>query len=169
VDYTLGGDFGGGVFVIGRSEDWERIGHYFDYLKMGPGPDYLFFRPYHLCHAEAPLSVAEAALYGEATIAPRGAPVAEVVAVAKRALRAGEVLDGIGGALVYGQVDCVEAARDFVPVGLSEGVRLMQPVAEGEPIPRAAVEIPAGDYAWSLRQLQDSWFQLYASHPTNLR
>jgi predicted homoserine dehydrogenase-like protein len=161
VDYTLGGDFGGGVFVIGRSEDRERVGHYFDYLKMGPGPDYLFFRPYHLCHVETGLSVAEAVLYGEATIAPRGAPVAEVVAIAKRDLQAGEVLDGIGGETVYGEIDVVDQARDFVPVGLSEGIRLTAPVAAGEPIPRCAVEVPEGEYVWSLRMLQDAYFQSF--------
>jgi predicted homoserine dehydrogenase-like protein len=161
VDYTLGGDFGGGVFVIGRSEDWDRIGHYFDYLKMGAGPDYLFFRPYHLCHVETPLSIAEAVLYQEATIAPRGAPVAEVVAVAKRDLRAGEVLDGIGGAMAYGQIDRVEAVREFLPIGLSEGLRLTAPVAEGEPIPREAVEVSGGEYVWNLRMLQDAYFQSF--------
>ncbi len=169
VDYTLGGDFGGGVFVIGRSEDWERIGHYFDYLKMGRGPDYLFFRPYHLCHVETPLSVAEAVLYQEATIAPRGAPVAEVVAVAKRDLQAGEVLDGIGGAMAYGQIDLVEAARDFLPIGLSEGVRLGAPVAAGEPIPRSALEIPGGEYLWNLKMLQDAYFQSFTVSESHAR
>lgn len=161
VDYSLGGDFAGGVFVIGRSSDWERVGHYFDYLKMGPGPDYMFLRPYHLCHLETPLSVAEAVLYREPTIAPRGGPVAEVVAVAKRNLAAGEVLDGIGGWTVYGQVDTVERARDFLPVGLAENAVLTRAVAAGEPVPLGAVEFPAGDYIVNLRHLQDTLFSTF--------
>jgi predicted homoserine dehydrogenase-like protein len=161
VDYSLGGDFGGGVFVIGRCFDWERVGHYFDYLKMGPGPDYLFFRPYHLCHLETPLSVAEAVLYREPTIAPRGAPVADVVAVAKRNLKQGEVLDGIGGWCVYGQVDTIERARQYLPVGLAENAVLTRPVAAGEPVPFDAVEFPSGDYILNLRLLQDTLFSTF--------
>jgi predicted homoserine dehydrogenase-like protein len=161
VDYSLGGDFAGGVFVIGRSDDWERVGHYFDYLKMGPGPDYLFFRPYHLCHLETPLSVAEAVLYREPTIAPRGAPVTDVVAVAKRGLESGEVLDGIGGYSVYGQIDTVERAKGFLPIGLAEKSRLTRPVAEGEPVPLTAVEFPPGDYVLNLRQLQETLFSTF--------
>ena len=166
VDYSLGGDFAGGVFVIGRCTDWERVGHYFDYLKMGSGPDYFFFRPYHLCHLETPLSVAEAVLYREPTIAPKGGPVAEVVAVAKRRLEVGEVLDGIGGFSVYGQVDTVERARDFLPIGLAEKARLTCPVAEGEPVPLTAVEFPPGDYVLNLRQLQDTLFSTF--QPTHV-
>ncbi len=161
VDYSLGGDFAGGVFVIGRCADWDRVGHYFDYLKMGSGPDYMFLRPYHLCHLETPLSVAEAVLYREPTIAPKGGPVADVVAVAKRNLSAGEVLDGIGGWSVYGQVDTVDRARDFLPVGLAEGVVLTQSVAAGEPVPLAAVEFPPGDYVVNLRHLQDTLFSTF--------
>jgi len=161
VDYSLGGDFAGGVFVIGRSSDWDRVGHYFDYLKMGRGPDYMFLRPYHLCHLETPLTVAEAVLYREPTIAPRGAPVAEVVAMAKRNISQGEVLDGIGGWTVYGQVDTVDRAREFLPVGLAEGAVLTRSVAAGEPIPLAAVEFPSGDYMLNLRHLQDTLFSTF--------
>lgn len=161
VDYTLGGDFGGGVFVIGRSEDRARLGHYLEYLKMGSGPDYMFLRPYHLCHVETPLSVAEAVLYGEPTIAPRGAPKVEVVAVAKRDLCAGEVLDGIGGAATYGQIERVEVAGEFLPIGLSEGLRLQESVAEGNPIPRVSVEIEQEQYLWGLRKMQDTYFKCF--------
>ena len=161
VDYSLGGDFAGGVFVIGRSSDWDRVGHYFDYLKMGPGPDYMFLRPYHLCHLETPLSVAEAVLYREPTIAPKGGPVAEVLAVAKRDLAAGEVLDGIGGWAVYGQVDTVDRARDFLPIGLAEKTTITRAVAAGEPVPLASVEFPPGDYVVNLRHLQDTLFSTF--------
>src|SRR5688572_9511372 len=97
VDYTLAGDFGGGIFIIARGKNREFVQPYLKYLKMGEGPNYMFFRPYHLCHIETPLSAAEAVLYREATIAPRGAPVAHTVTLAKRDLKPGETLDGIGG------------------------------------------------------------------------
>jgi len=167
VDYTLGGDFGGGVFVIGRCSDWDRVGHYFDYLKMGSGPDYLFFRPYHLCHLETPLSVAEAVVYREPTVAPRGAPVAEVVAVAKRDLHPGERLDGMGGYTFYGQVDTVERGRDFLPAGLAEDCVVVRAIQAGEPVPLSSVEPSVDDYARNIRQLQDTLFSTFEPTPAH--
>jgi len=144
VAYTLGGDFGGGVFVVARADDPRVAAPYFQYFKMGDGPDYLFFRPYHLCHFEAPLSAAEAVLCREPTIAPLGRPLAQTVAVAKRPLKAGEILDGVGGFACYGEVDTVENAAGLLPIGLAEGIRLTRDVAAGEPIPLDAVELDDG-------------------------
>jgi predicted homoserine dehydrogenase-like protein len=141
VAYTLGGDFGGGVFVIARTPDPRFVSPYLNYLKMGDGPDYIFYRPYHLCHVEAPLSAAEAVLYQEPTIAPLGHPVAHTVAMAKRPLKAGEVLDGIGGFTCYGEVDAAANVHGLLPIGLSEGVTLTRDMAPGEPIPLDAVEL----------------------------
>ena len=141
VGYTLGGDFGGGVLVIARTPDPHFASPYLRYFKMGDGPDYMFFRPYHLCQFEAPLSAAEAVLYREATIAPRGRAVAQTVALAKRPLAAGESLDGIGGFTCYGEVDTARNARGLLPIGLAEDVRLARAVEQGEPVPLEAVEL----------------------------
>jgi predicted homoserine dehydrogenase-like protein len=92
VDYALSG--GRGVFVVAHSDD-PRVQQDFRYLKMGDGPYYLFHDPYVLIHYAAPLSAARAALYGTATVAPSGAPVADVVAFAKRTLAAGTRLDAM--------------------------------------------------------------------------
>lgn len=154
VDYTLGGDFGGGVFVIGFNDDPTMVQPLMKYLKMGDGPNYLFFRPYHLCHMETPLSIAEAVLDREPTIAPLGAPVVEVVAIAKRDLNAGERLDGIGGHAIYGEIDLVERSRGLLPVGLADGARLMRPVRKGDPIETAIVEIDDAPALMRLRQQQ---------------
>lgn len=167
VDFSLGGDFGGGVFVIGRCDDWERVGHYFDYLKMGPGPDYLFLRPYHLCHLETPLSVAESVIYREPTLAPRGTPVADVIAIAKKNLEPGDVLEGIGGRSFYGQIDTAERARDFLPAGLAQGGVLTKAVSADEPIPRDAVEPSGENYAFILRNLQETLFSVFEPTPLN--
>ena len=168
VDYTVGGDFGGGVFVIGRCPDMNRIGRYLDTLKLGDGPEYLFLRPYHLGIIETPLSVVEAVLYREPTIAPRGAPIAEVIAIAKRDLFAGECLDGIGGATVYGQIERVSQAIDFLPIGLSEGVRLNAPVLKGKPIPRMAAAIDDGGYLENLARLPEMLFGTLKSTTQNV-
>ena len=141
VDYTLGGDFGGGIFIIARAEHPQMVQPYLKYLKMGDGPNYLFYRPYHLCHIETPLSAAEAVLYREPTIAPMGRPVAQTITIAKRDLKAGEMLDGIGGYKQYGQIDTVWNCRGLLPIGLSDGVRLTRDIKLDEPIPLDSVEL----------------------------
>jgi predicted homoserine dehydrogenase-like protein len=141
VDYTLAGDFGGGIFIIAKGKNREFVQPYLKYLKMGDGPNYMFFRPYHLCHIETPLSAAEAVIYREATIAPLGKPVAQTVTIAKRDLKAGEILDGIGGFNQYGELEVAEKARGLLPIGLAENVNLTRDLKQGEPIPENAVEL----------------------------
>lgn len=155
VDYTLGGDFGGGVFVIGRGEDPVMIQPYMQYLKMGGGPEYLFFRPYHLCHYETPLSIAEAVLDGEPTIAPLGRPVVEVITIAKRDLEPGDMLDGIGGYMCYGEIDTAAGASGLLPIGLADGAIMMRPVMHDRPISYDAVELPRESLLMRLRREQD--------------
>jgi predicted homoserine dehydrogenase-like protein len=141
VDYTLGGDFGGGIFIIAHGKNREFVQPYLKYLKMGDGPNYMFFRPYHLCHIETPLSAAEAVIYKEPTIAPRGRPVAQTITIAKRNLKAGEMLDGIGGFNQYGQLETAANAKGLLPIGLAENVRLQRAMNKGEAIPEDAVEL----------------------------
>ena len=141
VDYTLAGDFGGGIFILARGKNREFVQPYLKYLKMGDGPNYMFFRPYHLCHIETPLSAAEAVIYGEPTIAPMGKPVAQTITLAKRDLKAGEVLDGIGGFNQYGELEIAEKAAGLLAIGLAENVRLIRDVRKGDAIPEDAVEL----------------------------
>ena len=64
------------------THDDPKQRHYLELYKLGKGPLYSFYTPYHLCHFEVPLTVARAVLFGDATIAPVGAPTVEVVATA---------------------------------------------------------------------------------------
>src|SRR5918998_879636 len=96
VDYVVGSRPGPGVFVLAAHHD-PRQRRYLELYKLGPGPLYSFYTPYHLCHFEVPQTVARAVLFEDAAIAPVGAPTVEVVATAKQNLRAGTVLDGLGG------------------------------------------------------------------------
>ena len=96
VDYVVGAVPTPGVFILG-THDHPSQQHYLNLYKLGSGPLYCFYTPYHLCHFEVPDTVARAVLFGDATIAPVGAPVVDVVATAKTDLEAGEVLDGLGG------------------------------------------------------------------------
>jgi len=155
VDYTLGGDFGGGVFVIGRGDHPTMVRPYMQYLKMGAGPYYLFFRPYHLCHFETPLTIAEAVLDHEPTIAPLGRPRVEVVTMAKDDLRPGDVLDGIGGYTCYGEIDDLANAAGLLPMGLAHGAQVTCPVGRGCPIPLEAVDLGQDSLLMKLRGHQD--------------
>ncbi len=141
VDYTLGGDFGSGVFVIATGAHPELAAPYLQYLKMGPGPDYLFFRPWHLVQLETPLSIAEAVLDREPTIAPLGGPTARVVTIAKRHLEAGHRLDDIGGFDHYGEVDNLDQTEGLLQVGVAAGAVMTRPIGIDQPVSLDDVEL----------------------------
>src|SRR3972149_1538874 len=109
VEYAVG-DVAPGVFLIVAADN-DAARRDIAYLKLGDGPYHLLSRPFHLARLEAPLSVARAVLYGEAMVAAAGPPVAECVAVAKRDLAPGDVLDGIGGATGFGFAVAASDAR----------------------------------------------------------
>jgi len=159
VEYVLGAEPGSGAFVIGYNDD-PMLMPYMSYFKLGDGPLYMFYRPFHLTHLEAPLSVARAVLFGDATIAPRGGPVCEVATIAKRDLEAGEELDGIGGYTCYGLIDNIENARrdDVLPIGLSAEARLTRPVPQDQPVTYADVTLPQGRLIDHLRAQQADHF-----------
>jgi predicted homoserine dehydrogenase-like protein len=101
VDYVVGAEPGPGVFVLG-THDHPQQRHYLNLYKLGEGPLYCFYTPMHLCHFEVPNTVARAVLFGDATIAPLGGPLVDVVAAAKIDLETGRELDTLGGYTVYG-------------------------------------------------------------------
>jgi predicted homoserine dehydrogenase-like protein len=144
-----------GVFAVVRS-GVGTVRETLNYLGLGPGPNHVLYRPYHLTSLETAISVARAAIYGEPTIASLPVPTAEVVAVAKRDLAAGERLGGIGSADYYGFLYAVPEAQNMLPLGLAPGARLRYPVERGGVIPRPAVELPEGSFVASLRQLQEA-------------
>jgi predicted homoserine dehydrogenase-like protein len=152
VDYILGAEPSFGVFLLAHSDSWlhER---YMKIYKMGEGPIYTFYRPYHLSPLETPLTVARAVLFNDATITPKGAPVTDVSAIAKFDLKAGDTLDGVGGFKAYGVMENSPVARaeDLLPMGLTDGCVLKRDLAQDTPITFADVELPAGrlsDQLW---------------------
>jgi len=159
VEYVLGAEPGSGAFVIGYNDD-PMLMPYMSYFKLGDGPLYMFYRPFHLTHLEAPLSVARAVLFGDATIAPQGGPVCEVATIAKRDLEAGEELDGIGGYNCYGLIDNVEETRrdHVLPIGLAAGARLTRAVAQDQAVTYADVILPQGRLVDQLRAQQADHF-----------
>lgn len=152
VDYILGAEPGGGVYVIGHSDDLLQQ-QYLEYYKLGDGPFYVFYRPYHLCHLETTRAAAQAVLHGKAVLRPLGAPVADVYAFAKRDLKKGDTVGhGIGGSEIYGMIDHVKVgkAEQFVPVWLLEGEAdkrptLLNEVPKDGPVRLEDISVPDTD------------------------
>ncbi|TAK11300.1 MAG: homoserine dehydrogenase [Anaerolineae bacterium] len=140
VDYILGAQPDGGVFAIGWQDNAYQ-GRMLRYYKMGNGPFYLFYRPYHLCHVEAMACVADAALNGRSLLEPRHGLRTNVIAYAKTPLKAGKTLDGIGGYCCYGQIENTmdSNASPGLPICLADGVRLARDMAQGARIALADV------------------------------
>ena len=157
VDFVQGSSMSGGVFVTVRVAD-ERIRTDLEYLKVGKGRYFTFFRPYHLWFLEAPLSVARAHLYRQTWLVPLDCPVADVLTLAKRALQPGERLDEFGGYTFYGAIELAETARalNALPVGLAPGARVRRPVAAGQVITWDDVELDEASVVVKLRRQQDA-------------
>jgi predicted homoserine dehydrogenase-like protein len=155
VEYTLGGDFKAGVGVVGFADDPIMDVQPLRNYKMGDGPFYFFFRPYHLVHFEAPFTIADVMVDNMPLGSPSAPPYSEVVSLAKQDLSAGIKIDGIGGASCYGQVDTVQSAKGLLPVGISEHARLLRNVRQDEPIRLDDVELDEEVYIVQLRAEQD--------------
>lgn len=140
VDYGIG-RIAPGVFVVITTHNKRLIGD-LKYMSMGKGPNYLLYRPYHLCSIEVPLSVARAVIYQEPTIVSSGKPVAEVITVAKRDLKVGQKIDGIGKFDIYGSIEraAVSQQENLLPLGLAEGAVLKSKVKKGDYLTLSQVE-----------------------------
>jgi predicted homoserine dehydrogenase-like protein len=125
VDYILGAEPGGGVFAIGYCEDQYQQ-EMLAYYKMGPGPYYLFYRPYHLCHIEAMSSAINAVRYRKSFLKPNFGLLTNVFAYAKINLLEGETLDGIGGYTCYGMIEnrSDNSVKPGLPICLADDVKL---------------------------------------------
>ncbi len=159
VDYVVGATPGPGVYCFATHDDPKQK-HYLNLYKLGEGPLYSFYTPYHLCHFEVPLSVARLVCFGDAVMQPIAGPMVDVVTVAKTDLKAGTVLDGIGGYHTYGTAENADVAieQDLLPMGLSEGCRLKRDVKKDDVLTYADVELPQGRLCDTLRAEQDALF-----------
>jgi predicted homoserine dehydrogenase-like protein len=162
VDYILGAEPGGGVFVVGYC-DAPVQREYLSYYKMGDGPFYLFYRPYHLCHLETTYALGRIAIDRKPVFAPLDRPVADVIAVAKTDLPAGTVISAaIGGDYVYGEIEERGAAAEVgaAPICLLEAeegdaTRTTRDVAKGDPILWSDIELPESDLLAAWRRQGD--------------
>lgn len=159
VDYITGAAPNAGVFVLGSMEHPTQR-HYLDLYKVGKGPLYCFFTPYHLCHFEVPNTVARAVLFRDAALTPLAGPCVDVVAAAKTDLEAGTVLDGLGHYMTYGLAENsdVTHAERLLPIGIAPGCRLKRDLRKDAVLTYDDVELPAGRLIDRLRAEQDRMF-----------
>jgi predicted homoserine dehydrogenase-like protein len=162
VDYALGAEPYTGAFVIVHEELPLKKAQ-LAYYKLGDGPFYVFYTPFHLPHIQIASTIGRAVIHHDPTVTPLAGPVCEVVTIAKRNLKAGERLDGIGGFCSYGLIDNTASARatEALPIGLSEGRMLCRDVAKDEIISFNDVDQPGGrlpDMLW--REQCERWPQV---------
>ena|SRR5215813_13886048 len=143
VDYALGAAPYTGAFVIVH-EDSSLKKSQMSYVKLGDGPFFVFYTPFHLPHIQIASTIARAVINLDATVAPIAGPICEVITLAKRDLKAGERLDGVGGFCSYGLIDNTAAARalDALPVSLSEDCVLRRDIRKDEVISFKDVALP---------------------------
>jgi predicted homoserine dehydrogenase-like protein len=156
---VVGSQPGPGVYVLATHDDPKQR-HYLNLYKLGEGPLYSFYTPYHLCHFEVPNSLARAVLFGDAPIAAAGPPQVEVVTTAKTDLPAGTVLDGLGGYHTYGEAEAARVSADerLLPMGVAEGCRLVRDVVRDQTLTYDDVELPPDRLIDRLRTQQDEVF-----------
>lgn len=155
VDYVHG--IAPGVFVIVRPR-LPQVHSEMQFLKMGDGPNYILYRPYHLTSLETPITIARAVIDREATIAPEFGQVSDTVALAKKDLRVGDYLDGIGKFTVYGTIETHENTRKnkYIPISLvNEKARVIKDIKKGDFLTEDNVELDESTLIYSLRQEQE--------------
>ncbi len=154
IDYVVGTPLTK-VYVLAEHPDPKQR-HYLNLYKMGEGPLYSFFIPYHLVHFEVPNAIARVVLFRDCIAKPLGGPVVEICAVAKRDLRAGEELDDYGMYMTYGEaVNTDEMSRErYLPEGLVLGCTLLRDIAKDQVIRYDDVRLPPGRLADRLRAEQ---------------
>jgi predicted homoserine dehydrogenase-like protein len=164
IDYVVGAKPNPGVFCLGTHDDPKQR-HYLNLYKLGEGPLYSFYAPYHLCHFETPTSIARAVIYGDPTMAPDGAPKVEVVAIAKVDLKAGQVLDRYGGYMHYGEAEkaTIAAGQSLLPQGIADGCVLLRDIPKDQAITYEDVTLPDGRLCDRLRAEQRERFGLVTS------
>jgi predicted homoserine dehydrogenase-like protein len=169
VDYALGASPYTGAFVIVH-EDSPLKKVQLAYYKLGDGPFYVFYTPFHLPHIQIASTIGRAVIHHDATVAPIAGPVCEVLTIAKRDLKAGERLDGIGGFCAYGLVDNSSAARTIsaLPIALSEGCLMRHDVSKDQVLTFADVVSPSGRLTEALWKEQNERWPKVAAESTAL-
>lgn len=159
VDYLVGAAPSNGAFVLGYSTD-PMHKEYLKYLKLGEGPFYTLYTPFHLPQLEIPNTIARAVLLGDATVAPLGAPTCDSIAIAKKDLKPGDVIDCLGGFATYALIENYEQSvkENCLPMGVAEGCTVRTAIAKDQAIHYDDVELPKNRTIDQLREKQNQEF-----------
>ena len=143
IDYALGAAPYTGAFVIVHEKSSLKMAQ-LAYYKLGDGPFYVFYTPYHLPHIQIASSIGRAQLFKDPTVTPINGPACEVLTVAKSDLKAGTKLDGVGGFSAYGLIDNFLEARkaNALPISFSDGCILKKDVKKDDIVTFDHVEMP---------------------------
>lgn len=134
VDYVIPDGYpAGGVFLVCRHDEVQAPA--IDYFKLGAGPYYVLTRPFHLCSLEVGKTVRRVLAGGGVLLNNSIEPTLGVAAIAKRDMKAGEVIErGIGGFDVRGEAVRLADELDHVPIGLLRHTVLKRAVTPGQMI-----------------------------------
>ena len=159
VDYVVGTPYTK-IYCLAEHPDPKQQ-HYLNLYKIGEGPLYSFFLPYHLVHFEVPNAIARVALLRDSVAPSLAGPVVEVCAVAKRDLLADEILDDYGMYMTYGEAVNAEEMCDkrYLPEGLVEGCKLKRAIKKDSVITYDDVKLPTDRVADRLRAEQYRHFR----------
>lgn len=155
VDFAIG-NVAPGVFVVVTTDN-QRIKDGLVQRDMGSGPNYVLYRPYHLCSIETPITAAQAVIYGESTGHPLDHLTSECITIAKKDLRIGEVLDSIGEFCYRASIELANVAKigNMLPVGLAKGAKMKVDVKKDMVITYDMVELNEKSVLLQLRRMQD--------------
>ena len=159
VDFIIGPKPGPGVFVYATSDDPLSI-KYLDYGKLGKGPLYSFYIPYHLLFFEIPISIARMVDFNDTIVAAKAGPVVDVITIAKTDLIKGDLIDEIGGYKTYGICENSDIARNenLLPIGLAEGCRVLNNIPKDQALTFEDVKMPEGRLCDELWEEQIEFF-----------
>ena len=159
IDYVVGTPLTK-VYVLAEHPDPKQQ-VYLNLYKMGEGPLYSFFVPYHLVHLEVPNAIARVVLFRDSVSPPLAGPVVEVCAVAKRDLKPGDILDGYGTYMTYGEAVNVDemSHHQYLPEGVVEGCRVTRNIKRDSVLTYHDVELPLNRLADRLRAEQYRHFR----------
>ncbi|WP_045856651.1 NAD(P)H-dependent oxidoreductase [Teredinibacter purpureus] len=159
VDFLVGASPYTGAYIVGYSEEPMKQ-EYLRYLKMGDGPLYVFYTPFHLPQLELPITVCRGVLCSDAAVAPKGKPYCDAIAIAKRDLAPGDVLDGLGGFDCYTEIENFDTSRreNLLPMGVSSGCTVIKSVAADTALTYDDVALPSGRFIDELRQEMNTIF-----------
>ena len=159
VDYVVGPQPGPGVFIYATTDDPIAV-KYLKYGKLGDGPLYSFYIPYHLLFFEIANSISRLIDFDDEILVPKYGLMVDVVAVAKTDLKKGDFIDGLGGYKTYGICEnySISKKERLLTMGLAEGCKVLNDIPKDQVITYDDVLLPEGRLCDKLKAEQNDIF-----------